>query len=196
MELPFLHGSKKAMFAPPRCWQWCFVSVGSSCAPLLTQIELYTFNVLAKFCSVSATVGFRQKRFSNSIYIGRQKQSKLLLVFNVSQSSQLKQKQMSYQQWQVIPTSKMQDVLIVVILKNFVFDPGITNIKISLWKWHSESFYYSTRKNTDIHVCTHRCLCAYFLIPFNFRILSSYCESSAITVESFFSNRNRSSTVE
>lgn len=58
----------------------------------------------------------------------------------------------------------MQDVLIVIILKNFVLDPDI--IKISLWKWHSESFYYSTMKNAYIHVFTHRYLCVYFLTPF------------------------------
>lgn len=39
---------------------------------------------------------------------------------------------MSCQQSLVIPISKMQDVFIVVILKDFVFNPDMINIKISL----------------------------------------------------------------
>lgn len=53
----------------------------------------------------------------------------------------------------------MQDVLIVVMLKDFVFNPDMANIKISLQKLHSESFYCSSMKNTYIYTYTHRCLC-------------------------------------
>lgn len=50
------------------------------------------------------------------------------------------------------PTSKMQDILIVVIFKDFVFDPDMVSIKISLQKLLSESFYYSLMKKKNIYM--------------------------------------------